>query len=135
MTAQEPPMPPAIAEDFAFPRRRSSEHHDRPSISSSRLALKPRGFRAGVGLQNVARRTLGIFLLLATVFLWTSSNFLASVSCLLSPVWVRADRTSTSSQTTHIRNHTLLLSLIHPSLPYRLSPYFYAWDIDMALLI
>ncbi|PMD58881.1 uncharacterized protein K444DRAFT_531113 [Hyaloscypha bicolor E] len=47
-------------------------------MSSSRSALKPRGFRAGVGLQNVARRTLGILLLLVTVFLWTSSNFLAS---------------------------------------------------------
>lgn len=135
MTAQDPPMPPAIAEGFVFPRRRSSEHHDRPSMSSSRSALKPRGFRAGVGLQNVARRTLGIFLLLVTVFLWTSSNFLASVSCHLSPVWACADQTSTSSQTTHIRSHTLLPSSIHPSLLYRLSPYFYAWDIDMALLI
>jgi len=71
-------MPPAIAEECVFPRRRSSEHHDTPSMSSSISALKPRGFRAGVGLQNVARRTLGIFLLLVTVFLWTSSNFLAS---------------------------------------------------------
>ncbi|KAH8801567.1 hypothetical protein F5884DRAFT_713084 [Xylogone sp. PMI_703] len=40
--------------------------------------MEPRGFRAGVGLGNVARRTLGIFLLLVTVFLWTSSNFLSS---------------------------------------------------------
>ncbi|KAE9373515.1 hypothetical protein N431DRAFT_337117 [Stipitochalara longipes BDJ] len=47
-------------------------------MSSSRSAAKPRGFRAGVGLQNVARRTLGIFLLFVTVFLWTGSNFLAS---------------------------------------------------------
>lgn len=31
-------------------------------------------------LGGVARRTLGIILLLATVFLWTVSNFLASVS-------------------------------------------------------
>ncbi|KAF7909573.1 uncharacterized protein EAF01_003291 [Botrytis porri] len=36
------------------------------------------GFRAGVGLENVARRTLGMVLLGVTVMLWTSSNFLAS---------------------------------------------------------
>lgn len=32
---------------------------------------------------GVARRTLGIILLLTTVFLWTVSNFLASVSRLI----------------------------------------------------
>jgi hypothetical protein len=79
MSAQEPAVPAALAEEFVVPPRRSSERRDRPSMCSSRSALKPRGFRAGVGLQNVARRTLGIFLLLVTVFLWTSSNFLASV--------------------------------------------------------
>jgi len=78
MSAQEPPVPPTITEELVVPLQRSSEHYDRPSMSSSRSALNPRGFRAGVGLQNVARRTLGIFLLLVTVFLWTSSNFLAS---------------------------------------------------------
>jgi len=36
--------------------------------------------RAQFGLQGVARRTLGIALLLVVVFLWTLSNFLASVS-------------------------------------------------------
>src|ERR1700684_3088484 len=85
MSAQEPPVPPARSEEFVVPRRRSSAHHDRPSMSSSRSALKPRGFRAGVGLQNVARRTLGILLLLVTVFLWTSSNFLASVGYYVPP--------------------------------------------------
>ncbi|KAH8599842.1 hypothetical protein B0O99DRAFT_475727, partial [Bisporella sp. PMI_857] len=39
---------------------------------------KSKGFKAGLGLHNIARRTLGIFLLLVTVFLWTASNFLAS---------------------------------------------------------
>jgi hypothetical protein len=46
-------------------------------------AGKNMGFRAGVGLENVARRTLGMVLLGVTVMLWTSSNFLASVSILL----------------------------------------------------
>lgn len=36
------------------------------------------GLLASLGLGGVARRTLGIALLLVTVFLWTASNFLAS---------------------------------------------------------
>jgi solute carrier family 35 protein F5 len=74
-----PPAPPAVAEEFEVPTPRQSEHLDRLSLSSTRSVLKPKTFRAGVGLENVARRTLGIFLLLVTVFLWTASNFLASV--------------------------------------------------------
>lgn len=38
------------------------------------------GVRARLGLGGVARRTLGITLLLVVVFLWTLSNFMASVS-------------------------------------------------------
>ncbi|KAG0649038.1 putative vacuolar membrane [Hyphodiscus hymeniophilus] len=75
MSSQEPPVPPRVAEEFVA---RLSDQQERLSTSSTRSGLKPRGFRAGVGLQNVARRTLGIFLLLVTVFLWTASNFLAS---------------------------------------------------------
>ena len=87
MSAQEPVVPLAMGEEFAIPRRRSSEHRDRgsmashrASMASSRSALQPRGFRAGVGMQNLSRRLLGLILLLVTVFLWTGSNFLASVS-------------------------------------------------------
>lgn len=47
------------------------------SLSPSPVPKK--GFRTSIGLGGVARRTLGICLLLVTVFLWTSSNFLASV--------------------------------------------------------
>ncbi|KAL1895238.1 hypothetical protein Sste5346_005384 [Sporothrix stenoceras] len=36
------------------------------------------GFRASIGLAGMARRTLGISMLMVTVFLWTASNFLAS---------------------------------------------------------
>jgi solute carrier family 35 protein F5 len=36
--------------------------------------------RDKLGLGGVARRTLGIALLLVVVFLWTLSNFMASVS-------------------------------------------------------
>jgi solute carrier family 35 protein F5 len=44
--------------------------------------------REKLGLGGVARRTLGIGLLLIVVFLWTLSNFLASVSvpCLFFPL-------------------------------------------------
>jgi len=52
------------------------------SIGSSLRANSPspvaRGWRAKLGLGHYARRTLGIALLLVTVFLWTLSNFLAS---------------------------------------------------------
>lgn len=37
-------------------------------------------FRERLGLASIGRRSLGIFFLLVTVFLWTLSNFLASVS-------------------------------------------------------
>lgn len=37
------------------------------------------GFRDKLGLSGIGRRTLGISFLLITVFLWTLSNFLASV--------------------------------------------------------
>lgn len=50
------------------------------SRKASTTGKKGHGFRAGVGLKNVARRTLGIIMLLTTVLLWTTSNFLASVS-------------------------------------------------------
>jgi hypothetical protein len=83
MTAQEPPVPVANAGQFrlsveapADARLSTSNGHSRPA------SLKGRGFRAGVGLENVARRTLGILLLMVTVFLWTASNFLASVCAL-----------------------------------------------------
>ncbi|KAF4627000.1 hypothetical protein G7Y89_g11158 [Cudoniella acicularis] len=73
MSAQEPPAPPIIAEEFTL----STERPLQRQMSSSG-SQKGGGFRAGVGLENVARRTLGIILLLVTVVLWTSSNFLAS---------------------------------------------------------
>jgi solute carrier family 35 protein F5 len=78
MSVQQSLVPPAMAEEFVagFP-----EQQERNSISSTR-STKAQGFRAGVGLGHIARRSLGIFLLLVTVFLWTASNFLASVSCV-----------------------------------------------------
>ncbi|TAQ85102.1 hypothetical protein B7494_g6575 [Chlorociboria aeruginascens] len=81
MSAQEPPVPLDLAEHMEVSGQRLSGNHDRRSMSSrtsSRTILKVPGFRAGVGLENMARRTLGILLLLITVVLWTSSNFLAS---------------------------------------------------------
>lgn len=73
-------MPVVIADDFSLQDGRSSGQHDERSASPVRLLKSSSGFRAGVGLENIARRTLGIILLLVTVFLWTASNFLASVS-------------------------------------------------------
>lgn len=43
------------------------------------VMLKNGGLLANLGLGGVARRTIGMCLLLLVVFLWTLSNFLASV--------------------------------------------------------
>ncbi|KAI9733200.1 MAG: hypothetical protein M1818_007318 [Claussenomyces sp. TS43310] len=79
MSALEPPLPPAAAQEFVgrFPDDSRFEAHRR-SASSTRPPKGNQGFRASIGLGGMARRTLGILLLLATVFLWTASNFLAS---------------------------------------------------------
>ncbi|KAG6096299.1 hypothetical protein E4U31_005527 [Claviceps sp. LM219 group G6] len=49
-----------------------------PIHAQTPLPVKRTGLLASLGLGGVARRTLGICLLLVTVFLWTLSNFLAS---------------------------------------------------------
>lgn len=68
-----------------------SSHAAQTHLSSSITSLRSAGaasapakgsgihaLKAKLGLGGVARRTLGISLLLVTVFLWTTSNFLAS---------------------------------------------------------
>ncbi|OTB06179.1 hypothetical protein M426DRAFT_319248 [Hypoxylon sp. CI-4A] len=82
--AQHEPPPYAASEsryDYDIPRRRLSEppapFGNLPEpLSSSWSSTPSSGKKAGVW--NMARRTLGISLLLVTVFLWTVSNFLAS---------------------------------------------------------
>ncbi|KAI8958890.1 hypothetical protein F5Y11DRAFT_334692 [Daldinia sp. FL1419] len=62
------------------PRRRLSEPpvpSENMTGSSASWGSIPSLGRKG-GIRNMARRTLGISLLLLTVFLWTASNFLAS---------------------------------------------------------
>jgi hypothetical protein len=61
-----------------LPSRNSSISHFRPRSTTSTKGSS--SLRARLGLLGVARRTLGILLLLFTVFMWTLSNFLASVS-------------------------------------------------------
>ncbi|TVY54284.1 putative vacuolar membrane protein [Lachnellula cervina] len=75
----EPPFPPAATEQLGLSVDTPSISRQRLSLSSQRSSqLKPGGFKASLGLQNIGRRALGICLLLVTVFLWTASNFLAS---------------------------------------------------------
>lgn len=52
----------------------------RTSDSRTTASRGSSNIREKLGLGGVARRTLGIGLLLVVVFLWTTSNFLASVS-------------------------------------------------------
>lgn len=57
-----------------------------PSVGAASLAVASRHERITAlldqkaGVMGIARHTLGIICLLITVFLWTLSNFLASVS-------------------------------------------------------
>lgn len=100
------------------------EEQARHSLSQD-SSLKPQGFRAGVGLENVARRTLGIILLLTTVVLWTTSNFLASVSYSRDfQSFRRLTFNSIYSQTTPTRSHTSLPTSIQHYLPFLWSRFF-----------
>ncbi|KZL82954.1 vacuolar membrane protein [Colletotrichum incanum] len=84
MAPSEPMLPAAIApESHGRLPRRSFSSTDRLSASvastnRSRSTVRSSGWQAKMGLGGVARRTLGISLLLVTVLLWTISNFLAS---------------------------------------------------------
>ncbi|KAF4779699.1 hypothetical protein HER10_EVM0005943 [Colletotrichum scovillei] len=84
MAPSEPMLPAALAPpDHDRPPRRSFSSTDRLSASvastnRSRSTVRSSGWQAKMGLAGVARRTLGISLLLVTVLLWTISNFLAS---------------------------------------------------------
>lgn len=101
-----------------FSDRASEEHLQRSVPEESKP--KASGFRASAGLQNVARRTLGIILLLVTVVLWTVSNFLASVSgsARLQRL-CRLIAFSISSLITHIQNHIFSHTSTQRSLPFR----------------
>lgn len=85
MNGSMAPVPPVAAGEFSVCTygRDSSASEDTPG--NSRMTPRSRSLsrsgslvRKSVGA--FARRTLGLGLLLATVFLWTGSNFLASVS-------------------------------------------------------
>ena len=84
MAPSEPLMPAEVAPERSSTSRRSSlgSIHSLNEMTSSQLSSRGSakgGFRAKLGLGGVARRTLGIALLMVTVILWTVSNFLASV--------------------------------------------------------
>jgi solute carrier family 35, member F5 len=82
MSALEPPVTVSLTERFTSdePSLSAPSHHTRRPGSSIRSAAKSKGFRAYIGLETVARRTLGIVLLFITVLLFTASSFLGSVS-------------------------------------------------------
>ncbi|KAI9801537.1 MAG: hypothetical protein M1825_003216 [Sarcosagium campestre] len=85
--AKEPPLLPSVAAqpagapsiDAAYERVRRSGDVSSPSTLSL-LSDQSGGIQEGVrtNVGGFARRTLGLILLLVTVVLWTSSNFLAS---------------------------------------------------------
>ena len=66
----QPTSSPSVADTYEVERfsdRASEEHPQRSEAEEPNP--KATGFRASTGLQNVARRTLGIILLLVTVIL------------------------------------------------------------------
>ncbi|KAI1326836.1 hypothetical protein F5Y16DRAFT_218879 [Xylariaceae sp. FL0255] len=80
MTPREPLLAAvdAIQEGRSSRRRPSVALTASDTMSGSRRSSIVGGLRVGFGVIPVARRSLGISLLLVTVFLWTASNFLAS---------------------------------------------------------
>ena len=82
MPAQELPATASPADPFTSDEASLSapSNHSQRSESSIPSATKSKGFRAQIGFETVARRTLGIVLLSTTVLLFTASSFLASVS-------------------------------------------------------
>lgn len=84
MSASVTPVPPTAADQFAVPyfegdHVRAGDFWRSTSSSRSENALTRSGILVKPSLLGLARRTLGIVLLLVTVFLWTASQFLASV--------------------------------------------------------
>jgi len=78
-------VPPVPVDDFVLPIPAShaetvATHRKSMDSSRSQRPSEQRLADGKKGLQGVWRHTIGITLLLATVILWTASNFLASVS-------------------------------------------------------
>ena len=100
MVAPKPAVPPSEPLTTDAPRRRLSEPvapysedlsfgapptpSERPAGAGDGFGLGPLSVSQKLAAWGLARRTLGICLLLLTVCLWTVSNFLASVSLGLS---------------------------------------------------
>ncbi|KAI9718420.1 MAG: hypothetical protein M1812_004141 [Candelaria pacifica] len=83
MSAAVSPAPPATANDFALPPNHGeSDLHEPGRASTSSYQSQARATspipRTSRRLGGLGRHTLGIILLLITVFLWTASSFLAS---------------------------------------------------------
>lgn len=90
MTVNEPLLSPsdASASGDGYATRRRSLSPDNADDELATMAALRRtrsnvstfsAWRSKIGLGGVARRTVGLFCLLVTVFLWTLSNFMASV--------------------------------------------------------
>ena len=92
-------------------------------------------------LRGVWRHTIGIILLLATVILWTASNFLASVGVIKGqPVemWTDGLPHRLSLLMTATPNHTLSPTSTHPSSPcccYLLPQGGYGREADLRMVL
>ena len=82
MSTQAVPAPPALADEISIPGPWLSSAVEGVPIALERFDMRATSldYLSKKAFKGLARRTLGIVLLLITVFLWTASNFLASVS-------------------------------------------------------
>ncbi len=130
------PLATVPADDFVLPVptwHSEDSQVARGSIDSSWSQRSPRAHderpsRHKKPPQGVWRHTIGIILLLATVFLWTASNFLASVGFIKGiQVAVYTDKPTSRLflQTIATLNHTLSLILIRPS-----SLFYCSWLVQ-----
>lgn len=106
---------PAAHDESTEPLRRSTDS----SHSGTYFAKPSQGGQKPA--RKVWRHTVGIALLLATVVMWTASNFLASVGC--HHVWSKVAEDTNgpsrqSSPTTVTPNPTSSLISIHLSSPF-----------------
>lgn len=124
--AMSRPLAPVPADDFVLPvpisrsegsqigRRSTDSSWSQKSLNSSRKRPPPHK----KPLHGVWRHTIGIILLLATVVLWTASNFLASV-CFIGgkQLAVYTDRLTCRPylRTIATPSHILSPMSIHPS--------------------
>ena len=129
MVAMSGPMPPVPADEFVLPLPAAHDESTEP-LRRSMDSSHSRTFSAmpSQGGQKSAwkiwRHTVGIVLLLATVIMWTASNFLASVG---SHAWFRVAEDTNGSCSRQSSPTTVTLNPTSSLISIRLSSLSYSY--------